>query len=143
MNSYIMSTTHKNKTFATLLAVLLGGLGAHRFYLRGSVDKLGLIHLATLPMAGLAIGLAPQAHWFFQLLPLLLSYIVGFVEALVIGLTADEKFDAAFNTASGKQSASKWYLVLLLVATMLMGTTALIATMARLVDLLYTGGAHG
>ena len=138
-----MSTSHKNKTFATLLAVVLGGLGAHRFYLRGSLDKLGMMHLASLPISGLVYGLAPEANWFFQVLPLVLSYVVGFVEALVIGLTADEKFDAAFNAKSGKQSDSKWYLALLLVATMLLGTTVMISTMARLVDLLTTGGAYG
>ena len=138
-----MSTAHKNKTLATLLAVVLGGLGAHRFYLRGSVDKLGLIHLTALPVSGLVAGLAPEADWFFKILPLLLSYVVGFVEALVIGVTADEKWDAAFNARSGKKSNSKWYLALLLVATMLLGTTTLIATMARLVDLLSTGGAYG
>ena len=138
-----MSTAHKNKTFATLLAVVLGGLGAHRFYLRGSLDKLGMIHLASLPISGLVYGLAPDANWFFQVLPLVLSYVVGFVEALIIGLTADEKFDAAFNAKSGKQSDSKWYLALLLVATMLLGTTVMISTMARLVDLLTTGGAYG
>ena len=138
-----MSTSHKNKTFATLLAVILGGLGAHRFYLRGSLDKLGMMHLASLPISGLVYGLAPEANWFFQVLPLVLSYVVGFVEALIIGLTADEKFDAAFNAKSGKQSDSKWYLALLLVATMLLGTTVMISTMARLVDLLTTGGAYG
>lgn len=138
-----MTTAHKNKTFAMLLAVLLGGLGVHRFYLRGSVDKLGLMHLAALPVAGLVYGLAPQADWFFQALPLLLSYVVAFVEALVIGVTPDEKWDALMNAGSGKQSDSQWYLALLLVATMLLGMTVMIATMSRLVDLLYTGGAYG
>ena len=138
-----MSKTHKNKTFACLLAVILGGLGAHRFYLRGAGDKLGLIHLSALPMAALVAGLAPQADWFFKLLPLLVSCVAGFVEALVIGVTPDEKWDAAMNAGSGQQSESKWYLALLLVATMMLGTTVLIATMSRLVDLLYTGGAYG
>jgi TM2 domain-containing membrane protein YozV len=138
-----MSTTHKNKTLATFLAVILGGLGAHRFYLRGSLDKAGLIHLAALPIAGLVVGLAPEADWFFKVLPLLLSYVVGFVEALVLGVTADEKFDAAYNPGSGKKSNSQWYLALMLVVTMLLGMTVMIATMARLVDLLSTGGAYG
>ncbi len=138
-----MSTTHKNKTLATFLAVVLGGVGAHRFYLRGSLDKLGLIHLTSVPITGLVYGLAPEADGFFKILPLLLSYVVGFVEALVIGVTADEKWDAAFNANSGKRSDSKWYLALLLVVTMLLGTTTLIGTMSRLVDLLYTGGAYG
>ncbi|MET0855988.1 MAG: TM2 domain-containing protein, partial [Telluria sp.] len=51
-----MSTPHKNKTFATFLAVILGGLGVHRFYLRGPLDKLGLMHLCSLPIAGMVYG---------------------------------------------------------------------------------------
>jgi TM2 domain-containing membrane protein YozV len=138
-----MTIRHKNKTFAMLLAVLLGGLGAHRFYLRGSLDKLGLIHLTSVPIAGLVVGLAPEADWFFKVLPLLLSYVVGFVEALMIGVTQDEQWDAIHNPASGRKSDSRWYLAVLLVATMLMGMTIMIGTMSRLVDLLYTGGAYG
>jgi hypothetical protein len=76
-------------------------------------------------------------------LPVMVSYVVGFLEALIIGLTPDEKFDAAFNAGSGKTSQSKWILAVLLVATMLVGTTALIATMARTFDLIYTGGSMG
>jgi hypothetical protein len=33
--------------------------------------------------------------------------------------------------------------IVLLIATMLVGTTMLIGTMSRLFDLLYTGGAYG
>lgn len=138
-----MSTTHKNKTFATFLAVVLGSVGAHRFYLRGNLDKLGLVHSTALPIAGLVVGLAPDADWFFKALPLLLSTVVGFLEALVLGVMPDEKFDGIYNPHSGKQSASKWYLVLLLVITMLLGMTLMIFTLVRLVDLLYTGGAYG
>jgi len=138
-----MSTPHKNKTFATFLALLLGALGAHRFYLRGSLDKLGLLHVTCLPIAGLVYGLAPQADWFYKALPILVSAVVGFIEALVIGVMADDKFDATFNPRSGKQSDSSWIIALLLVATMMVGTTTLIGTMSRLFDLLYTGGAYG
>ncbi|MDQ1834192.1 NINE protein [Massilia scottii] len=138
-----MSTSHKNKTFASFLALILGAVGAHRFYLRGSLDKLGLLHLASLPVAGLVYGLAPEANWFFKVLPLVLSGIIGFIEALMIGLTPDEKFDAGFNTGSGRKSASNWVLAVLLVCTMLTAATMTIATLARLNDLLYTGGAYG
>ena len=71
-----MPTSHKNKTFATFLAMLAGGVGAHRFYLRGSLDKIGLIHVASLPIAGLVVGLAPQANVFYKLLPVVLSFLV-------------------------------------------------------------------
>jgi len=138
-----MTTPHKNKAFAALLATTLGGIGIHRFYLRGTLDKLGLMHVCSLPIAGLVIGLAPQADAFYKLLPILVSYVIGFLESLVLGVMSDEKFDAAFNAASGRKSDSTWVLAVLLVATMLVGTVALIFTMSRLFDLLYTGGAYG
>ena len=134
---------HKNKTFATALAFLLGGLGAHRFYLKGSVDRLGLLHVCSLPAAGLVYGLGHAPNPFWVLLPLILSWLVGFVEALILGLTPDEKWDARYNPHSGRRSASHWFVILLVVLTMFVGTTALIATISRLFDLLYTGGAYG
>jgi len=134
---------HKNKTFATALAFLLGGLGAHRFYLKGSVDRLGLLHVCSLPAAGLVYGLGHAPNPFWPLLPLILSWLVGFVEALILGLTPDEKWDARYNANSGRRSASHWFVILLVVLTMFAGTTALIATISRLFDLLYTGGAYG
>lgn len=134
---------HKNKTFATLLALLLGGTGAHRFYLRGMRDKWALLHLVSVPATALLMMQAPSADIFFQLLPLTVSYLAGFLEAMVIGLMSDEKFDERFNAASGGRSNSRWPLAILLVVTMLVGTTTLIATISRLFDLLYTGGAYG
>ncbi|MET0857190.1 MAG: TM2 domain-containing protein [Telluria sp.] len=138
-----MSKTHKNKTLASFLAVVLGGFGAHRFYLKGPLDRLGLLHLCALPLTGMVYGIAQEADPFFKLLPLIVSYVVAFLEALIIGLTSDEKWDAAHNAASGRTSKSNWVLALLLVATMLVGCTVLIASIARLFDLLYTGGAYG
>lgn len=139
-----MAVPHKNKTFATLLALVLGGLGAHRFYLKGGTDRLGLAHLCSVPIAGLVYGLGQgRANPFWMLLPLLVSWSVGFIEALVIGLTPDEKWDARYNAGSGKQSHSGWLVILLLIATMLVGMTVIIGTISRLFDLLYTGGAYG
>jgi TM2 domain-containing membrane protein YozV len=137
-----MAAAHKNKTVATLLALLLGGFGIHRFYLKPGADRIGLLHLCCLPVTGILYG-AVKPHPFYIVLPLLVSYIVGFVEALVIGLTPDEKWDAQYNAHSGQQTHSNWVLVLLLVVTMLVATTVLIGTIARLSDVMYTGGAYG
>jgi len=137
-----MAAAHKNKTVATLLALLLGGFGIHRFYLKPGADRIGLLHLCCLPVMGILYG-AVKPHPFYMVLPLLVSYIAGFVEALVIGLTPDEKWDAQYNAHSGRQSRSNWVLVLLLVVTMLVATTVLIGTIARLSDVVYTGGAYG
>jgi len=138
-----MPTSHKNKTFATFLAMLAGGVGAHRFYLRGSLDKIGLIHVASLPIAGLVVGLAPQANVFYKLLPVVLSFLVGYLETLILGVMPDEKFDAAFNPASGRKSDTNWVIALLLVGTMVVGSTAMILALSRLVALIYTGGQDG
>jgi TM2 domain-containing membrane protein YozV len=138
-----MTGTHKNKTLATLLASLLGALGIHRFYLHGGQDRWGWLHAASLPLAAVAALSTSGAFWLFAALPLLLSMLAGFIEALVIGLTPDEQWDAAHNRNSGQQSRSQWPLALLLVLTTGFGATALIAIIARLFDLLLTGGAYG
>jgi uncharacterized membrane protein YidH (DUF202 family) len=134
---------HKNKTLATALAFLLGGVGVHRFYLKGSVDRIGLLHLCSVPVAGLVYGLGHGPNPFYVLLPILISCIAGFIEALVIGVTPDERWDTAHNASTGRSSRSAWPLALLLVLTMLVGATVVIATLSRLFDLLYTGGAYG
>ena len=134
---------HKNKTIATLLAATLGTAGIHRLYLRGARDGLAWMHLALLALTAILLMSLPNINLFYRLLPLIASMIAGFLQALVLGVTPDEKFDAAFNPRSGGRSDSRWPLALLLVATMLVGATVLISTMARLFDLLYTGGAYG
>ena len=136
-------TRHKNKTLAALLAFLLGGLGLQRLYLRGLRDPWLWAHLACLPVALLVATLAPQADGFYKLLPIIVSGLVGLLEALVLGLMSDEKWDARFNAGSGKQSDTHWPLALVLVASMMIGAGGLIATISRLFDLMYTGGAYG
>ena len=39
----------------------------------------------------------PKADPYFLLLPLIVSILAGILEALVLGLMPDEKWDAAFN----------------------------------------------
>ncbi|MDB5772055.1 MAG: hypothetical protein JWM42_2429 [Burkholderia sp.] len=116
-----MTAKHKNKTLATLLAFVLGGLGAHRFYLHGRKDKWAWGHVMLFPF----------------------SIYAGFIEALVIGLMPDDKWDATHNPDSGRKSDSGWPLAILLVLTVGFGAIAVIGTMARIVDYLYTGGAYG
>ena len=138
-----MSVLHKNKTFAALLAAVTGGIGLHRFYLRGLADKWGWLHAASLLGVAAVFALWPKADAYFLLLPLILSILAGFLEALVLGLMPDEKWDASFNAGSGKQTNSRWPLAIVLVATLMIGAFGLIATIARLNDLLFTGGIYG
>lgn len=138
-----MSRTHKNKTFTTLLATLFGGIGAHRFYLFGKSDFWGWIHAAAAVLGVLLAISQPEQPALFTGAPLVISVLAGWLEALVLGLTPDDKWDARHNADSGKQSNSGWPLVLLLVMTLGVGAVGLIATLARTFDLLYTGGAYG
>lgn len=138
-----MTTRHKDKTLASLLAFLLGAAGAHRFYLGGARDRWGWGRLAALPAGLLPLLLAPHTQRFYLLLPLLLSALAGCLEALLLGLTPDARWDAAHNSGSGRRSDAAWPLALLLVAAAMAGAVGLIAAIARLSDLLYTGGAYG
>jgi TM2 domain-containing membrane protein YozV len=139
----IMPFPHKNKAFATLLAAVTGGIGLHRFYLRGRADRWGWLHVASVPATFLVIGLGIGQHGLFQAAALVLSVLMGFIEALVLGVTPDEKWDQTYNAHSGKTSDSGWPVVLLLVLTLGLGASALVATLARTFDLLFTGGAFG
>ena len=134
---------HKNKTFTTLLAFIFGGLGLQRFYLHGWRDIWGWVHFATLPLSLLLYWGGDGMLRLLSLSPLLLSILIGHTEALAIGLTADEKWDREHNRRSEQRSNSRWYLALLLVATMAVFSTMLIAAIARGIDLYLTGGAYG
>ncbi|HEX7646453.1 MAG TPA: NINE protein [Noviherbaspirillum sp.] len=138
-----MPTSHKNKTLATLLAAVTGGIGLHRFYLFDKKDFWGWAHLATAPLTSLLIAFRPEAPMLFTGAPFVVSVLAGFLEALVIGLTPDDKWDARHNPASTHKSGSGWPLALVLVLTLGVGAVALIATIARTFDLLFTGGAYG
>jgi hypothetical protein len=138
-----MSTPHKIKTLATFLAAFFGGVGAHRFYLYGIRDRLGWAHLVTLPISLLAMAIWPEQQRLFTGSLFFVSILAGMIETLVLGLIPDEKWDARYNSLSGKQSDSGWTVVLLLVFSLTVGATGIIAGMARTFDLLYTGGAYG
>ncbi|MDB5774409.1 MAG: hypothetical protein JWP38_542 [Herbaspirillum sp.] len=138
-----MSTSHKNKTLTTFLAVFFGGIGAHRFYLRGMRDRWGWLHLVTVPISLLAMAALPEQQQLFTASLFIVSVLAGMLAALTIGLVPDEKWDARYNAASGKQSDSGWTVVLLLMFSLLVGAGGLIALLARTFDLLYTGGSYG
>ncbi|MBR7792876.1 NINE protein [Undibacterium sp. FT147W] len=138
-----MTATHKNKTFATLLAALAGSVGAHRFYLFGKSDYWGWAHLISLPISLLISHLYFGSQPLLTYSPILLSFLIALLEALVIGLTPDEKWDARHNPQSPKKSSSSWPLALILVMTAGIGAITLIGVIARAFDLLYTGGAYG
>ncbi len=138
-----MTTKHKNKTIATLLAATLGSLGAHRFYLFGNRDQLAWLQFISLPISLLLTNLLFNLPLLFTMSPWALSLLIGLFTALMLGLKSDEKWDALYNPDSSQKSESTWPLALILVLTMAFGAFALIFVLARGFALLYTGGVDG
>ena len=128
--------TFRRKSLAALLAFLLGAFGAHRIYLGRPRWWLPLAVTAlALP---LLIGVRNwyQTPAFFVLM---VPVAAGFIEALVIALTPDEKFDARFNAASGRSNASGWDAVLVAIATLMVGATVLTTAIVLFFQTLFEG----
>jgi hypothetical protein len=141
-----MPAGHKNKTLATLLASTLGVAGLHRFYLRGWRDRWAWLHLASLPLSALGsiVGSKLGPAWAMALIsPFILSLLAALLEALVLGLTPDSKWDAKYNPTSGRKTESTWPLALVLVLTLAGGMGGLIFVISRSFDLIFTGGSYG
>lgn len=134
---------HKNKTLATLLAAVLGATGAHRWYLNGKRDRAGWIYLSGLALSLCLLPWFSGAMTFFALLPVMLSGAAACIEAMVIGLTPDERWDQRYNPTSGQRSDSGWQVVALVVLTVAYSAIGVIFMISRCIDLMLTGGNAG
>jgi len=119
---------------ATWVAVLGGFLGLHRFYLRGLSDPWGWVHAAAafLGLMGIqrvrSLGVDDAAATF--LMPLLgLSISAAMLAAIVHGLTPDERWAQRHHPDIGVVP-SGWGPVLGVVLALMLGATALMATVA-------------
>jgi TM2 domain-containing membrane protein YozV len=119
----------RRKSLAALLAFALGALGAHRLYLGRPLWWLPLA--ASAMMLPLLLGVRNwyQSPAFFVLM---VPVTAGFIEALVLALMPDEKFDARFNPATARRNASGWDAVLVAIATLMVGATVLITAIVLL-----------
>ena len=125
---------YKSKTLATWIALLGGSLGLHRIYLHGWRDALAWLH-ALPTVAGLvgvyrALELGQDDRMAWLLLPLLgLMLAQAALCAIVYGLTPDERWDARHNPV-GAAHGTRWGPVLGVIAALMIGATALMATIA-------------
>lgn len=128
----------KNKTHAAWLAFLGGPLGLHRWYLYGGSDRLAwalpiptLIGLYGILRAR-SIGLDDPLSW--VLIPFLGFTIAGCaINALVYGLMAAAKWNLRFNPGApedAQDGQTNWFTVGALAASLLVGTTVLMASLA-------------
>jgi hypothetical protein len=128
----------KNKTLATWMTFVGGPFGLHRFYLFGIGDRLGWL-ISAPTMVGLygvyrARSFGLDDPWSWVLIPMLGFTIAACaINALVFGLMATEKWNQRYNPQAPVDSASgltNWFTVGGLAASLLVGTTVLMASLA-------------
>jgi hypothetical protein len=128
----------KNKTVAAWLAFIAGPLGLHRFYLHGFGDVLGwLLPIPTaLGLYGMErvqqFGL--DDHWSWVLIPMLgFTVAACALNAIVFGLMQAEAWNKRYNPHTPEDSLegrSGWMTIGAVVLALLMGTTALLGSIA-------------
>lgn len=133
-----MNARIRNKTVAAWLAVLLGSLGMHRFYLRGLGDWIGW--LFPLPTAlgwwgvdrVLTYGQDDKLSW--VLIPLLgVSLTAACISAVVYTLSDKTKWNRQYNPQLDEEHASgstSWLGMGAVILAMLMGAISLMGSLA-------------
>jgi hypothetical protein len=129
-----MNGATKHKGVATWLALVVGVLGLHRFYLHGLTDRWGWLFPAPtlLGVVGVQrmgqLGQDDRLAW--VLIPLLgVSVVAALLSGIVYGLTSDERWNARFNSGRAA-STGGWLAIIGVVLCLLIGGTALMATIA-------------
>jgi hypothetical protein len=125
---------YRSKTLATWLALAGGAFGAHRLYLHGLRDPWAWLHPwpTLLGLWGLqrvrALGQDDHLSWLLlPLLGLMIAQACAF--AMFYGLMGDERWDASFNPTQPPHT-TRWAPVLGVIAALMVGATALMATIA-------------
>ena len=125
---------YRSKTIATWLGVLLGALGAQRFYLHGLRDPLGWLYPAP-TLIGLwgawrmhTLGQDDRLSWL--LVPVLgLTLSIAMLAAIVAALTPDARWDERYNpTLPPRQTG--WGPVLGAIVALIAGGIVLMGTIA-------------
>jgi uncharacterized membrane protein len=127
-----MSTTAKSKGVAAWLALVLGSVGAHRFYLHGLGDRWALAHVPPTLLALVALRNvqnvdSPQLTWALPLFGAMVA--IGCLNAILIGLTPDERWNERHNPGLAPLS-SRWAPIVATVFALLVGGVALMASIA-------------
>lgn len=133
-----MSQRPKNKTFAAWLAVLFGSMGIHRFYLRGLGDWIGWLHPIAAALGWWGVervqiyGQDDPLSW--VLIPFLgASIAAACLAAIVYALSDRQKWNRWFNPDTEDEASSgatQWLTIAALILAMLMGTVALMSSLA-------------
>ncbi len=111
-----MSVAHRSRPLAAALALATGWLGLHRLYLRS--PAWWLYPMLSMPLLGWALRTEP---WFRQpgFFGFSLLVVITLIEAIIISLTSDERWDARHNQRSGRVSANRWAPVLIAILSLI------------------------
>jgi hypothetical protein len=125
---------HRSKALATWLAVLVGSVGGHRFYLHGARDAWGWLHpwptLAGLWGVQRMVEYGQDDRLAWLLIPVLgLMLSAAMLTAIVYGLMPDDKWDNRFN-AGRRVTDSGWPVVLGVIVALMLGAGVLMGTIA-------------
>ena len=124
----------RHKALAALLAALTGALGLNRVYLGQGLWWLPLgVTLGALPLLFGIRNWYQTPAFFVAMLPV----VAGFLQALVLALMPDEKFDARFNRGSERRNRSGWDAVLVAIASLAVGAIVLMSTISLLFQTYY------
>jgi len=125
MNSSTKNNRFKNKTLATLLAVLGGLFGLHRFYLDGNGSWRAWLY-PTLTV----IGMLAAPIWIPALVLTFGVFFTSLIEGLTFAVTPDERWDARWNAGEERRNDSGWTVIITAVLTLGLGATLLMAVLA-------------
>ena len=126
----------KNKTFAVWLALLLGPMGIHRFYLRGLGDTVGWLYPVptALGLWGiermLTLGQDDKLSW--VLIPLLGFTVASTcLTAIVYALTDRVKWNSVYSDVADSSAGNTHGLTIAaIVIALLVGAGSLMASLA-------------
>ncbi|MEZ5701396.1 MAG: TM2 domain-containing protein [Burkholderiaceae bacterium] len=132
------ATPPKNQTLAAWLAVLLGSMGVHRFYLRGLGDWIGWLHPISAALGWWGVervqqyGLDDKLSW--VLIPFLgISIAAACLAGIVYALSDRPRWNRWFNPGLDDEApagATNWLTIGALVLALLTGTIAFMGSLA-------------
>ncbi len=129
------ATRFRHKTTVGLLAALFGCVGAHWWYLGRRHAWMVSVLGVTLMIASAFADIWYENPAFFLLF---IPILDGFIEAIVLCLMSDAKFDGFYNAGLVRERPSGWGAVLIAIFTLLIGTVALMFGVAMIVIYVWT-----
>ncbi|PHY07400.1 MAG: hypothetical protein CK528_03845 [Alcaligenaceae bacterium] len=125
----------RHKTTVGLLAALFGCVGAHWWYLgRRQAWLVSATGVALMIASAFADVWYENPAFFLLFIPIL----DGFIEAIVLCLMSDARFDGFYNPGLVRERPSGWGAILIAIFTLLIGTVALMFGIAMIVIYVWT-----